>query len=65
MKVRKKDFEVRKNLSFAPWRIHISSGENLNLLKKSKKGQGWRIIIAPLGAELHISDKRDLDEFII
>ena len=40
MKVRKKDFEVRKNLSFAPWRIYISSGENLNLLKKSKKGQG-------------------------
>ena len=38
MKVRKKDFEVRKNLSFAPWIIHISSGENLNLLKKLKKG---------------------------
>ena len=40
MKVRKKDFEVPKNLPFAPWRISNSSVESLFLRQLSEIDQG-------------------------
>ncbi len=40
MKVRKKDFKVRGNLPFAPWRISISSVESPFLREVTELGQG-------------------------
>ena len=45
MKVRKKDFEVPKNLPFAPWRISISSVESPFLRQLAEIGQGELIAI--------------------
>ncbi len=40
MKVRKKDFKVRRNLPFAPWRISILSVESPFLRQVTELGQG-------------------------
>ena len=40
MKLRKKDFKVRRNLPFAPWRISISSVESPFLREVAELGPG-------------------------
>ncbi len=40
MKLRKKDFKVRRNLPFAPWRISISSVESPVLREVAELGPG-------------------------